>query len=86
MELITVIGISASVLTASASIPQLVKLIKEKKSEGISIAMLFVLSTGLALWVYYGALKEDWIIIVSNCFALIVNVLTVSFVMYFKRT
>ena len=28
--------------------------------------MLIVLTTGLALWVCYGLLKEDWIIVLAN--------------------
>jgi MtN3 and saliva related transmembrane protein len=71
----TIIGVIASVFTATSLLPQLIKLIKEKKSQGVSVLMLVVLFTGLALWIFYGILKSDWIIVVSNSFALIINFL-----------
>ena len=75
MSFDTIVGIIASALTATSLLPQLIKLIKEKKSEGVSMVMLAVLFSGLALWIIYGILKSDWIIVVSNSFALIINFL-----------
>lgn len=85
MDIVTAVGIGASVLTATALIPQLIKLIKEKKSNGVSTVMLTVLLAGLALWIYYGVLKKDAIIIVSNAFAVLVNLGTFILAIYFKR-
>jgi len=70
----TLIGVGASCFTATALIPQLIKLLKEKKSGSVSVVMLCVFFTGLGLWIYYGVLKSDWIIIISNGFALVINV------------
>jgi MtN3 and saliva related transmembrane protein len=70
----TIIGITASVFTATALIPQLVKMIREKKSEDVSYLMLLVLVVGHCLWIYYGSLKEDMIIISSNIFGLAVDI------------
>jgi MtN3 and saliva related transmembrane protein len=81
----TLIGIIASGCTAASLIPQLVKVIKEKKAENVSLVMLAVLFVGLGLWVYYGVLKEDIIIIVSNSFSFIINVLLVVFTLKFKK-
>lgn len=55
-------------------LPQLFKLIKEKKAEAISPVMLIVLISGVSLWAYYGILKTDWPIIITNVFACLVNV------------
>jgi MtN3 and saliva related transmembrane protein len=76
MTLTTWIGITASTFTSLALIPQLIKLIREKKAGNLSIGMLAILFTGLALWIYYGILKHDWIIIVSNGLALVINLAT----------
>ena len=84
MDQVSVIGVSASVFTATSLIPQLVKLVKEKKSENISLGMMAVLFIGLALWVWYGFLKEDWIIIVSNAFSLLINIITVVLSIKYK--
>ncbi len=69
------IGVGASILTASSLIPQLVKLIKEKKPQNISNLMIVVLFLGHGLWIYYGILKMDIIIVASNGFALAVDLI-----------
>ena len=55
-------------------LPQLIKVIKEKEAEDISILMLVVLMAGIALWVVYGIFREDWPIIITNSFSLLVNI------------
>lgn len=65
----TTIGIIAGILTSTSVIPQLVKTIKEKKAEDISPVMFIVLFCGTSLWAYYGVLREDWPIIITNAFS-----------------
>lgn len=84
MGIETLIGISASVFTSTSLIPQLIKIMKEKKSKDISVVMLAVLFTGLALWVWYGSLKGDLIIIISNAFALVINLIIGILTIYYK--
>ncbi|HMG92844.1 MAG TPA: SemiSWEET transporter [Chryseolinea sp.] len=84
MSIETLVGIGASVFTSTALLPQLIKLIKEKKAEGVSVLMLVVLFAGLALWIFYGIMKSDWIIIISNSFALVVNFLIGIFAIRYK--
>ena len=46
----------ASMSTAISFIPQLLKLIKEKNAENVSLIMFKVLLIGLVTWTYYGIL------------------------------
>jgi MtN3 and saliva related transmembrane protein len=86
MDVVTVIGIVASAGTGMSMLPQLTKLIKEKKADNISLNMLLVLFVGVGCWIVYGILKKDWIIIISNSFSLIINiVLTVLALRYKKK-
>jgi MtN3 and saliva related transmembrane protein len=81
-----IIGIIASVFTAAALLPQLIKVIREKESEDVSVWMLAVLFCGLVLWIMYGFFKKDYIITVSNAFSLLVNItLTVLAFKYKKK-
>jgi MtN3 and saliva related transmembrane protein len=73
MDKIQWIGIIAGILTASSMLPQVIKVMKEKKAEEISLLMLIVLITGIALWVVYGVMKKDMPIIATNAFSLLVN-------------
>ena len=67
------VGIGAGVLTASSMLPQVIKVIKEKKATQVSVLMLVVLIAGVSLWIWYGVLKTDWPIMLTNGFSLLVN-------------
>ena len=85
MTTITIIGIAASLLTATSMMPQLIKILRDKEAESVSILMLAVLFSGLSLWIWYGILIDDIIIVVSNSFSAFVNVLTVIFSIKYKK-
>jgi MtN3 and saliva related transmembrane protein len=80
----TIIGIVASILTSLSLLPQLLKIIKEKKSGDISLLMLGVLFAGLGLWIYYGVLKEDWILITANSLSFSLSVITAALTLKYK--
>lgn len=77
MDLETIIGVLASIFTSIAMLPQLIKIVKEKKSEGISYWMLGSLVLGLSLWIWYGCMKKDIIIVIANGLALSINITVV---------
>ncbi|HEY1008463.1 MAG TPA: SemiSWEET transporter [Daejeonella sp.] len=68
-----IVGIAAGCFTGVSLLPQLIKMVKEKSSQDISIVMLVCLLIGLCLWIIYGIMKEDWPIILTNAFSLLVN-------------
>ena len=70
-----IIGLVAGILTATAMIPQVVKTIKEKDAENISPFMVIILILGTGTWTYYGTLKDDMPIIITNAFSCLVNCL-----------
>ena len=73
MDLTQIIGIVAGILTATSLIPQLIKILKEKKADDVSPLMLIILLAGLGLWATYGIMKTDWPIIVTNSFSFLLN-------------
>ena len=77
MDWTKIIGLAAGVLTASSLIPQIVKTLREKKADDVSLVMLFVLQAGLVLWIIYGFKRNDLPIIATNCFSLLVNIFMV---------
>lgn len=80
-----VLGLIAGGITSIAMIPQLIKVIKEKNAEDISVAMLLVLITGLSLWVWYGILQDELPIILSNGFSILVNLTLLICCIIFKK-
>lgn len=80
-----IIGIVAGIFTSVSLIPQLIKLIRDKQAENISYGMLIVLLIGLGGWVWYGVLREDWPIIITNSFSFLVNALLIFFTVKYKN-
>jgi len=82
-----VLGIVAGALTSVAMIPQLIKVIRDKNVEDLSLVMILVLITGLSLWVWYGLLRDELPIILSNAFAVLVNVtLLICYALFRKKS
>ena len=61
------IGVLAAILTSLSYIPQVRKAWPRGSTKDLSLHMLAVLTSGLLLWVVYGFLKGDWVIVVANC-------------------
>jgi MtN3 and saliva related transmembrane protein len=80
------VGILAGVLTSTAMIPQLIKTIKEKNAENISPFMVIILILGTGTWSYYGVLKDDLPIIITNGFSCLVNSVMLFFKVKFTKT
>ncbi|AZA56558.1 hypothetical protein EG349_16880 [Chryseobacterium shandongense] len=81
-----ILGIIAGILTSVSMIPQLVKVLKEKNAEDLSWTMILVLISGLSLWVWYGFIKDELPIILSNAFAVIVNIILLICCMIYKKS
>jgi MtN3 and saliva related transmembrane protein len=79
------VGIVSGVLTGISLIPQLIKVIREKESESVSLLMLIVLLAGLAGWVWYGFLKEDWPIIITNSFSFLTNTAIIILSLIYRK-
>ena len=79
MDKTQLIGIVAGVLTSISMLPQLIKIVKEKKAENVSILMLVVLIIGLGLWAVYGVIRKDMPIIITNSFSVLLNITVLVF-------
>ena len=79
------VGIDAGVLTGISLLPQLVKVIREKKGESVSLLMLVVLLAGLSGWIWYGILKNDYPIIVTNAFSFLTNLAIIILSLHYSR-
>ncbi|HAO05913.1 MULTISPECIES: SemiSWEET transporter [Chryseobacterium] len=80
-----VLGIIAGLLTSGSMIPQLIKVIKEKNADDLSSGMLIVLISGVSLWIWYGFLKDELPIILTNAFSVVVNVTLLIYCLIYKN-
>lgn len=67
----TIVGTLAAACTSLSYIPQVWKCWKTRQTGDLSLKMLCILATGIFLWVVYGFIKSDWVIVVANSVSLI---------------
>ena len=73
------IGIIAAILTTSAFIPQVYKIYKEKKAQGVSLSMYLIMFVGVLLWLVYGVLIGSIAIIIANSVTAILQLFVIIF-------
>jgi MtN3 and saliva related transmembrane protein len=71
MTAITFIGLAAAFCTTIAYLPQAIQAWRTRSTRDLSLPMLLVLVTGLALWLIYGALIRDIPLIAANSVTLV---------------
>ena len=79
------ISIAAGILTSISMLPKLIKIIRTKNAEDLSWLMLVVLLGGLSIWIWYGILKKDIPLIITNTFSVLVNILIIIFSVKYKK-
>jgi len=60
------IGFIAALLTTGAFVPQVLKIIKTKSTEGLSLTMYISMFVGIMLWLFYGIKIQSISMIVAN--------------------
>lgn len=62
----TLIGYLAATLTTLSFVPQAIKTIRTRDTEGISVMMYLGFTIGIAFWIAYGVIRQDPVIIIAN--------------------
>ena len=74
MDLATVLGTVAGVLTTAAFVPQVVKTWRSRSARDISGVMFAAFSLGVALWIVYGVMVRSAPVVVANSVTLLLAV------------
>ena len=76
----TAVGAGAAFCTTASYVPQLRKCWASGETGDLSLNMLLLLLCGLSLWIAYGAIRNDWVIIIANG----VSLTLLACILYFK--
>lgn len=68
----SLIGISAAFLTTLSFLPQIVKA-RTRRMEDVSRYLMILFSAGSILWIIYGIIHEDLVIVGANVTAAVFN-------------
>ncbi len=76
----TVIGMLAAFCTTVSYVPQVRKCWATGKADDLSLKMFLLLTAGISLWIAYGFLRSDTVIIVANS----ISLCFLGVILYFK--
>lgn len=68
-----ILGLVAGAFVVFASLPQILKIIKTKRTGDISLQMYIILNIGTFLWVVYGIITHQVAILIPNAIFQIFN-------------
>lgn len=71
MDLTTVFGNVAAILTTLSFVPQAIQTIRTKETKAISLPMYLMFVTGVVFWFIYGWQLGAWPIIIANAITFI---------------
>lgn len=66
----TLVGVAAAFCTTASYVPQLRKSWQTGETGDLSLMMLLLLAAGLALWLAYGLMRSDFVIMAANATSL----------------
>lgn len=67
---VDILGYAAGAITSLTFLPQVIKTWKEKSAKDISLLMFVIAAINEVMWIAYGALLNNWVIILTNAIVL----------------
>ena len=83
---VEIFGYFAAILTTTAFLPQLIKTLKTKKANDVSLTTLVMFILGVLSWIIYGYNISSNPILIANLITLILNLLILISKVYFSKT
>ena len=71
MDATLILGLAAGFFTTISFVPQIQKIWKTRSAEDVSKKMFLAVALGVALWLAYGIILEQWPIIIWNAISLV---------------
>jgi MtN3 and saliva related transmembrane protein len=70
MSGVDILGYAAGAITSLTFLPQVIKTWKEKSAKDVSLLMFIIAAINEVMWIAYGALLNNWVIILTNAIVL----------------
>ena len=83
---VEIFGYIAAILTTAAFLPQLIKTLKTKKAEDVSLVTLIMFIVGVLCWIIYGYKISSIPILLANLITLLLNLMILISKIYFSKS
>ena len=81
MAFVDILGYAAGFITTLTFVPQVIKTWKEKSARDVSLMMFVIAFVNEIMWIGYGVLRNDMVIVITN----VVMIIMCSIMLYFKK-
>lgn len=85
MEGVDILGYAAGAITTLTFLPQVIKTFKERSARDVSLNMFLIAAINEVMWIVYGALKNDKVIILTNAVVLVMSLTMIFFKLKYGR-
>ena len=78
-------GYFAAILTTAAFLPQLIKTLKTKKADDVSLITLIMFLSGVGSWIIYGYEISSFPILLANIITFVLNLFILISKIYYSK-
>jgi MtN3 and saliva related transmembrane protein len=82
---VDILGYGACAVTALTFLPQVVKTWKEKSARNVSLMMFVIAFINEVMWIAYGALRNDMVIVITNVIMITMCSLMISLKLKYRN-
>ena len=79
-----ILGYAAGAITSLTFLPQVIKTWKEKSAKDVSLLMFVIAAVNEVMWIAYGALLNNWVIILTNVIVLAMSLTMIYLKLRYK--
>lgn len=86
MNGVDLLGYAACFVTALTFLPQVIKTWKEKSAKNVSLMMFVIAFINEVMWIAYGALRPDMVIVITNVIMITMCSVMISLKLKYKNS
>ncbi len=84
MNGVDILGYAAGAITTLTFLPQVIKTWKLKSAKDVSMNMFLIAAVNEVMWIIYGALLNNWVIILTNVIVLVMSLTMIALKLKFS--
>jgi len=81
---VDILGYAAGAITSLTFLPQVIKTWKEKSAKDVSLLMFIIAAINEVMWIVYGVLLNNWVIILTNSIVLAMSLTMIYLKLRYK--
>lgn len=70
---VEILGYAAGAITCLTFLPQVIKTWRSKSAKDVALNMFIIAAVNEVMWIVYGVLLNNWVIILTNAVVLIMS-------------